>query len=125
MHPGEELCLPRGAPDFLTQTKVSSGLALALLPLYSYKAFTHGISLDALNNHRQYGKGWVSCGPEKFSDLLRVTWQVSDRAKISVLCFPPRVMLAGVEGAECADAAGSPCPAAHLTANELLIQFSR
>lgn len=52
------------------------------------KLFHVGILFDALNNHKQYGKEWHS-GPEKFSDLFRVTRQVSGRARTSVLLLSP------------------------------------
>lgn len=61
----------------------------ALLPPYSYKLFHMGISFDTLNNHQQYCKGWAYPGPEKFNDLLRVTRQVSCRARTPVLLLSP------------------------------------
>lgn len=50
VHPGGDLSAQR-KNDFLIQTKVSSGLALGLLPLYSYKAFHMDTSFDAPSNH--------------------------------------------------------------------------
>lgn len=85
--------------NLLIQTEASSGLAPVCHRFIAIKLFHTRISLDALSNHGQQGKGWACAGPEERSDVLRAQGKdVTEPGCPRPLCLP-----CGLE--PCSDAA--------------------
>lgn len=75
--------------DFLIQTKASSGLVLALLPLHSQKAFSLGYLIGCSQQPQAMCQTTDKFWSREVQQLALVTRQVSGRARTHVLLWSP------------------------------------